>query len=70
MIKLEELKDLADWELHEVTDACWDIIHEREREKKDNCIKKFEKAFYELKENNIDLLVCDDYVRFDDFTFE
>ena len=70
MIDTKTLKNLADWELIEIKDTCFDILEERKREKKANCVKKFEEAFYNLKENNIDIFCLDEPIRFEDFTFE
>ena len=57
-------------QLKEMAAIVQEELETRKRKKKEELISKFEKAFYDLRENYISVYILDDEINFCDFSFD
>ena len=66
----EEIENLTNEELDNLINSLNQIKIDRERKKREKLIGEFKKAWDNLNQNGIDILVDDDYIYWSDITFD
>ena len=66
----EEIENLTNEELDNLINSLNQIKIDRERKKREKLIGEFKKAWDNLNQNGIDILVDDDYIYWSNITFD